>query len=85
MYPNGYNMYRNRNYIRRRRPNYQDDRLIAGGFAVPFLLGGLTGGIIANNWGPNNNFNPNYQTGYMPYPTYYNNFYYPPYRPVFYR
>lgn len=85
MYPNGYNMYQNRQVIPRRRPNNQNNRFVTGGFVVPFLLGGLTGGAVANNWRPNNPFNPIYPTGYMPYPTYYNNFYYPPYGPMFYR
>ena len=33
-----------------RRPvfnNYRDNRLIGGGFAVPFVLGGITGGLLA--------------------------------------
>ena len=27
--------------------NYRDNRLIGGGFAVPFVLGGITGGLLA--------------------------------------
>ncbi|MFA5603698.1 MAG: hypothetical protein WDA12_02445 [Bacilli bacterium] len=48
----------------------QDDRIIAGGgFAAPFLLGGLTGALLA----PYAYNRPYYQ----PYPVYYP--YYPPY------
>lgn len=47
----------------------QDDRIIAGGFAAPFLLGGLTGALLA----PYAYNRPYYQ----PYPAYYP--YYQPY------
>ena len=55
-----------------------DDRLIGGGFAFPFLLGGVTGAALAPNfWRPNY---PNYY--YPPYrPPYYGPYYRPPYRP----
>lgn len=47
--------------------NYSDDRLIGGGFAFPFLLGGVTGAALAPAfWRPN-----------------YPNYYYPPFRPPF--
>ena len=32
-------------YMRRHQIN--NDRFIGGGFAVPFLLGGITGGLLA--------------------------------------
>ena len=54
-----------------------DDRIIAGGFLGPFLLGGLTGGLVSPlfyNQRPY--YNNNY---YYPYPPY--RPYYPPYRP----
>ena len=51
-----------------------DDRLI-GGFAFPFLLGGVTGAALAPNF-----YRPNY---YRPYP-YYQPYYYRPY-PYYYR
>ena len=48
-------------------PNTNDDRY--GGFAVPFILGGITGGLIS----------PLFTGGYnRPY-YYSNNYYYPPY------
>lgn len=47
--------------------NSSDDRLI-GGFAGPFLLGGITGGLISPLF-----------YGRRPY--YNNYYYYPPYRP----
>lgn len=62
------------NYMRRPRPMpmpYQNNRLIGGGFAVPFLLGGLTGGLLAPAFGPRPY--PIYQPypPYPPYPIYY--------------
>ena len=39
---------------------YQDNRL-AGGFAVPFILGGITGGLLA----------PAFYPRPYPYPVYY--------------
>lgn len=77
------NMYPKNNYSR----NYTyvteaDDRFIVGGALAPFLLGGLAGYAIGNNY-PNNNPRPFYNQPYF-YPTYYpntyyNNFYYYPY------
>lgn len=49
--------------------NSNDERLI-GGFAFPFLLGGVTGAALA----------PNFWGGYNR-PYYNNYYYYPPYRP----
>lgn len=43
-----------------------DDRFIGAGFVGPFILGGITGGLIANS-------RPNY----YPYPIYYNPYSYP--------
>ena len=52
------------------QPNFQnDERLIGGGFAFPFLLGGVTGAALA----------PNFFGGYNR--PYYNNYYYYPYPP----
>ena len=58
------NMQNNKNY------HNNGDRFIGGGFFGPFILGGITGGLIANS-------RPNYPIMYAPYP------YYPylPYRP----
>ena len=50
------------------RPNNHNngDRFLGGGFFGPFLLGGITGGLIANA-------RPNYPIYYQPYPyPYYN-------------
>ena len=47
----------------------QDDRFIAGGFLGPFLLGGITGGLIS----------PLFYN--RPRPYYNNYYYYPPYPP----
>lgn len=57
-------------------PNYSipnnDDRLI-GGFAFPFLLGGVTGAALAPNfWRPNYGYRPYYP----PYPYQYYGPYY---------
>ena len=62
-----------------RRPNFNNnnnngDRLIGGGFFGPFILGGITGGLIANS-------RPNYPM-YYPYPyPYYQTYPYYSYRP----
>ena len=37
--------YRNRPYPINYQPAQYDNRIIGGGFAVPILLGGLTGGL----------------------------------------
>lgn len=60
------------NYMRRPTPTPYGNRFIGGGFAVPFLLGGLTGGLLAPGFGPRPIYRP-----YSPYPPY------PPY-PVYY-
>lgn len=80
MYSSFYNMPRNNRFMYRNRnsfgfPRRNDDRLF-GGFAVPFLLGGITGAALSN------------QPFFGPYPTnyYYNNFYpypYPYYYPYY--
>lgn len=50
---------------------YQNDnRFIGGGFLGPFILGGLTGGLVAPYFYPNN-------YGPRPYNYSYNNYYYP--------
>jgi len=60
------------NYFRQPRPMPYNNRFIGGGFAVPFLLGGLTGGLLAPAFGPRPIYRP-----YPPYPAY------PPY-PIYY-
>lgn len=45
------------------------NRFIGGGFAVPFLLGGLTGGLLAPNFYPRPYYRP--YPVYPPYPMYY--------------
>ncbi len=47
------------------QPMQSDDRFIGGGFLGPFILGGITGGLLAPSFYPN----------YRPYPMY------PPYQP----
>ena len=49
-----------------------NDRFIGGGFFGPFILGGITGGLIANS-------RPNYPPIYAPYPYYPYPYYYRPY------
>lgn len=63
-------MYRT-NYIRRPMPTPHGNRFIGGGFAVPFLLGGLTGGLLAPNFGPRPIYRPYPPYPYPPYPIYY--------------
>ena len=72
------NMPRNRFGFR----NNRNDRFFGGGFAVPFLLGGITGGLLSrpNNYyggGPYPVFVPySYNYNYPAYPTYSQNYYY---------
>jgi len=71
MYPN-YNVYRPNRPNRPNQPTQNDDRLI-GGFAFPFLLGGVTGAALAPAfWGPGYGYN----RPYYPYPPYYGPVYY---------
>ena len=49
---------------------YSNNRFIGGGFAVPFLLGGLTGGLLAPAFYPRPVPYPMYPP-YRPYPYYY--------------
>lgn len=75
----------NSNYYNNYVPNnyggnfsQSDDRLIGGGFAFPFLLGGVTGAALAPNfWRPpyNRPYPVPYYQPYPPYPPY------PPFRP----
>lgn len=70
MNPNQYNW--NNSYLNQNQnfgTNNTDERLIGGGFAFPFLLGGVTGAALA----------PNFFGGYNR--PYYNNYYYYPYPP----
>lgn len=55
--------------------NSYDSRLIGGGFAGPFLLGGITGGLISPLFYGRRPYYNNYYY-YPPYPRPY-----PPYRP----
>ena len=57
------NNYRpNNNY----RPRPTQDRFIGGGFLGPFVLGGITGGLLAPAFYPR----PYYNNNYYPYPYY---------------
>ena len=55
--------------------NNNDDRFIAGGFLGPFLLGGITGGLVSPLFYNQRPYYNNYY--YYPYPVRP----YPPYRP----
>lgn len=59
------------NFMRRPRPMPYGNRFIGGGFAVPFLLGGLTGGLLAPAFGPRPIYRPYPVYPYPPYPVYY--------------
>lgn len=66
-----YNDYKNMKMYPNQAYNNQDERFF-GGFLGPFILGGITGGLVAPLF--NNN------QGYYYQPPYYtNNYYYPPY------
>lgn len=55
----------------RRFPN-RNDRFIGGGFLGPFILGGITGGLLAPAF-----YNRPYYNNYYPYPVsyYYGGYY----------
>ncbi len=54
------------------RPLPNNDRFIGGGFAVPFLLGGLTGGLLAPAFYPRPYYYPPRPIPYpYQYPIYY--------------
>lgn len=57
-------------YPRQGRSN--DDRLVGGGFLFPFVLGGITGGLLAPAFYPR----PYYQYPYYPRPYYQYPYYY---------
>ena len=57
-----------------RRMNYyypNQNRLIGGGFAFPFILGGLTGGLLAPAFYPRPLPPRPFYGPYPPYPYYY--------------
>ena len=57
------------NPILYRRNNMPNDRFIGGGFAVPFLLGGITGGLLAPAFYPRPVYpRPIYPAPMYPYP-----------------
>ena len=73
-----YNSYQIPRNLNNRVYNNSNDRFIAGGFLGPFLLGGLTGGLVSPlfyNQRPYYNNNYYYPYPPRPYPPY------PPYRP----
>ena len=60
------------NFMRSPHSMPYDNRFIGGGFAVPFLLGGLTGGLLAPGFGPRPIYRPYpIYPPYQPYPIYY--------------
>ena len=50
---------------------YNNDERFIGGFAFPFLLGGVTGAAIAPAFWNNGYYNRPYYNNYYPYPYYY--------------
>ena len=62
-------MYQNY-YMRGYRPNQYNNRF-AGGFAVPFVLGGITGGLLAPAFYPRPTYYAPYPPMPGPYPVYY--------------
>ena len=73
MNPNNFNY--NYNFPMNQMPNFQpkqninqDERFIGGGFAFPFLLGGVTGAAIAPAFFGGYNRSPYYNNYYPPYP-----------------
>ena len=73
MYNNNIPQYgQNMQKINQRHGHNNNDRFIGGGFFGPFILGGITGGLLANS-------RPNYPMYYAPLPYYPSPYY--PYRP----
>jgi len=67
MYNNPYNNFG-------RRPISYGNRLIGGGFLAPFVLGGITGGLLAPAFGPRPFYGPGPFYGPRPFygpPIYY--------------
>ncbi len=59
--------------------NNYDSRLIGGGFLGPFILGGITGGLVSPFFYGNSGYGrPYYNNYYYGYPQYY-----PPYGPYY--
>lgn len=48
-----------------------NNRFIGGGFAVPFILGGITGGLLAPAFYPRPYYYGPRPISYYPYPVYY--------------
>ncbi len=59
------------NYVRRPRPTVPNNNRFAGGFALPFVLGGITGGLLAPAFYPRPYYNYPPYPMYSPYPYYY--------------
>lgn len=57
----------NPNFYRRPRPYNNYNNRFGGGFAAPFILGGITGGLLAPAFYPR----PYYYPAPGPYPMYY--------------
>ena len=53
-----------------RRP-YGNNRFVGGGFAVPFVLGGITGGLLAPAFYPRPTYYAPYPPMPGPYPVYF--------------
>ena len=73
MYNNNIPQYQNNMQSYSPNNKHKNDRFIGGGFFGPFILGGITGGLIANS-------RPNYPIYYPMYP-YYQPYPYYGYRP----
>ena len=54
-------------HLIRRTPTY-NNRIVGGGFAVPFLLGGITGGLLAPAFYPRPYYPRPYYQQVSPYP-----------------
>ena len=75
-----YNSYQIPRNLNNTMYNNSDDRFIGGGFLGPFLLGGLTGGLVSPLFYNQRPYYNNYY--YYPYPPRpYPPRPYPPYRP----
>ena len=66
-------------YPRRNSFGFGNNNRNLGGFAVPFLLGGITGAVLGNPSAYRPYPNSFYYNNYVPYYNYYYNPYYYPY------
>lgn len=84
MYPNNYKGY-NTGKINNPGYNINGDRFIGGGFLGPFILGGITGGLLAPSFNQRPIYGPIYPPVPVPVPVYSAPFYQNQYQTIYYQ